>query len=87
MQSSFFILYKNKCDSSFINTFTFSSETSSDDDDDSSESSDDDDDSNSDSDASLSTLSGEEGHYYGGYGHCYICGHRGHWAPGCPDRY
>ncbi|CAG5136019.1 unnamed protein product [Candidula unifasciata] len=24
--------------------------------------------------------------YYGGYGNCYICGLRGHWASGCPDR-
>ncbi|KAG7306507.1 hypothetical protein JYU34_009146 [Plutella xylostella] len=22
--------------------------------------------------------------YYGGYGRCYRCGARGHWAPGCP---
>ncbi|KAH9632335.1 hypothetical protein HF086_010260, partial [Spodoptera exigua] len=30
-----------------------------------------------------------EGHpdaYYGGYGRCYSCGARGHWAPGCPFR-
>ncbi|XP_066282576.1 E3 ubiquitin-protein ligase rnf8-like isoform X2 [Branchiostoma lanceolatum] len=25
--------------------------------------------------------------YYGGYGRCHICGHRGHWARGCPFRY
>ncbi|XP_047019263.1 E3 ubiquitin-protein ligase RNF8-like isoform X5 [Helicoverpa zea] len=24
--------------------------------------------------------------YYGGYGRCYRCGARGHWAPGCPRR-
>ncbi|KAK5638229.1 hypothetical protein RI129_012524 [Pyrocoelia pectoralis] len=27
---------------------------------------------------------GEPGHYYGGYGSCYRCGQRGHWANGCP---
>ncbi|XP_037086758.1 E3 ubiquitin-protein ligase rnf8-like [Pollicipes pollicipes] len=26
------------------------------------------------------------GAYYGGYGRCYVCGRRGHWAPGCPFR-
>ncbi|GJQ75387.1 hypothetical protein Trydic_g23563 [Trypoxylus dichotomus] len=24
--------------------------------------------------------------YYGGYGHCYVCGTSGHWANGCPFR-
>ncbi|XP_075974751.1 uncharacterized protein LOC142975650 isoform X1 [Anticarsia gemmatalis] len=27
---------------------------------------------------------GLPGAYYGGYGRCYRCGTRGHWAPGCP---
>ncbi|XP_028174424.1 E3 ubiquitin-protein ligase rnf8-A-like isoform X1 [Ostrinia furnacalis] len=27
---------------------------------------------------------GIPGAYYGGYGRCYRCGARGHWAPGCP---
>ena len=26
------------------------------------------------------------GGYYGGYGRCFVCGFRGHWAPGCPFR-
>ncbi|KAB0791728.1 hypothetical protein PPYR_03528 [Photinus pyralis] len=29
---------------------------------------------------------GIPGHYYGGYGSCYKCGQRGHWANGCPFR-
>ncbi|CAH0714378.1 unnamed protein product, partial [Brenthis ino] len=29
-------------------------------------------------------VAGREGAYYGGYGRCYRCGARGHWAPGCP---
>ncbi|RVE41517.1 hypothetical protein evm_013831, partial [Chilo suppressalis] len=29
---------------------------------------------------------GLPGAYYGGYGRCYSCGARGHWAPGCPNR-
>lgn len=28
---------------------------------------------------------GLPGAYYGGYGNCYICGSRNHWANGCPD--
>ncbi|XP_062614448.1 E3 ubiquitin-protein ligase RNF8-like [Saccostrea cucullata] len=32
------------------------------------------------------SIEGEDGVYYGGYGHCYVCGHRGHWANGCPFR-
>ncbi|XP_013780829.1 E3 ubiquitin-protein ligase rnf8-B-like [Limulus polyphemus] len=35
----------------------------------------------SDSDASVS---GDSWAYYGGYGHCFNCGRRGHWANGCP---
>ncbi|XP_045533196.1 E3 ubiquitin-protein ligase rnf8-like isoform X1 [Pieris brassicae] len=29
---------------------------------------------------------GTSGSYYGGYGRCYRCGAKGHWAPGCPNR-
>ncbi|KAL4715576.1 hypothetical protein ACJJTC_009202 [Scirpophaga incertulas] len=29
---------------------------------------------------------GLPGAYYGGYGRCFSCGARGHWAPGCPNR-
>ncbi|KAL5008370.1 hypothetical protein ScPMuIL_013951 [Solemya velum] len=29
---------------------------------------------------------GERGAYFGGYGRCYSCGSRGHWANGCPYR-
>merc|ERR1712059_41115 len=31
-----------------------------------------------------SSIEGNPGEYYGGYGECFICGRRGHWAPGCP---
>jgi len=44
--------------------------------------------SNSDIDSNSSgTISGDPDAPYGGYGSCYICGHRGHWAPGCPNRW
>ncbi|KAF5284647.1 hypothetical protein FQR65_LT13478 [Abscondita terminalis] len=29
---------------------------------------------------------GIPGHYFGGYGKCYSCGQRGHWANGCPTK-
>ncbi|XP_063538671.1 uncharacterized protein LOC134747920 [Cydia strobilella] len=29
---------------------------------------------------------GLPGAYYGGYGRCFLCRARGHWAPGCPNR-
>ncbi|XP_046418155.1 E3 ubiquitin-protein ligase RNF8-like isoform X1 [Neodiprion fabricii] len=29
-------------------------------------------------------IEGRIGALYGGYGSCYSCGNRGHWAPGCP---
>uniref|UniRef100_A0A2H1WFN0 E3 ubiquitin-protein ligase CHFR n=1 Tax=Spodoptera frugiperda TaxID=7108 RepID=A0A2H1WFN0_SPOFR len=32
------------------------------------------------------TVEGLPNAYYGGYGRCYKCGARGHWAPGCPFR-
>lgn len=35
-------------------------------------------------DSSTSSVEGVPGYYYGGYGSCFECGHRGHWAPGCP---
>lgn len=38
----------------------------------------------SDGSDSSSSVEGEEGHYYGGYGRCFNCQRRGHWAPGCP---
>ncbi|XP_045167081.2 E3 ubiquitin-protein ligase RNF8-like isoform X2 [Mercenaria mercenaria] len=44
---------------------------------------DDDDEYNSLSD---SDIEGDGDAYYGGYGHCYNCGSRGHWANGCPFR-
>ena len=58
----------------------------------SSSSSSDSSDSKSDSDSSLSVSSTgtvEGNGYYAGHGslrrgNCYKCGHRGHWAPGCP---
>jgi len=56
--------------------------SSDDDDDDGSRDGESDEDSNS-----SATISGDEDAPYGGYGSCYICGHRGHWAPGCPRRY
>ena len=31
-----------------------------------------------------SSVEGIPGVYYGGYGECFNCGRRGHWAPGCP---
>ncbi|XP_030031241.1 E3 ubiquitin-protein ligase RNF8 isoform X3 [Manduca sexta] len=31
-------------------------------------------------------VAGLPGAYYGGYGRCFRCGARGHWAPGCPLR-
>ena len=36
------------------------------------------------SDSSSSSVEGISGFYYGGYGECFNCGRRGHWAPGCP---
>lgn len=31
-----------------------------------------------------SIVDGVSGSYFGGYGRCYLCGQRGHWANGCP---
>ncbi|CAC5378866.1 RNF8 [Mytilus coruscus] len=44
--------------------------------------------SNSDNsdDSDSEYIRGDEGAYYGGYGTCYRCGSRGHWANGCPYR-
>ncbi|GAB6026040.1 E3 ubiquitin-protein ligase rnf8 [Chamberlinius hualienensis] len=39
---------------------------------------------NTDSVTESETDSGILGAYYGGYGNCYNCGRRGHWANGCP---
>ncbi|ELT95456.1 hypothetical protein CAPTEDRAFT_202625 [Capitella teleta] len=40
---------------------------------------------NSDSsDAEPGYVRGVPGSYYGGFGTCFRCGNRGHWAPGCP---
>nr|CAD7203235.1 unnamed protein product [Timema douglasi] len=36
-------------------------------------------------DSDASSVEGDPNVYYGGYGHCYRCGRRGHWAQGCPD--
>lgn len=38
------------------------------------------------SDSDEAEYNGVPGVYYGGYGHCYSCGERGHWANGCPYR-
>ena len=34
--------------------------------------------------SSASSVEGIPGFHYGGYGECFNCGRRGHWAPGCP---
>lgn len=34
-----------------------------------------------------SSVSGEDDAFYLGYGRCFSCGRRGHWASGCPDRW
>ena len=34
--------------------------------------------------SSASSVEGIPGFPYGGYGECFNCGRRGHWAPGCP---
>ncbi|XP_070576816.1 E3 ubiquitin-protein ligase RNF8-like [Ptychodera flava] len=41
----------------------------------------------SENDDDESSVEGDFGAYYGGYGHCYHCGRRGHWANGCPMRF
>ncbi|KAJ8730803.1 hypothetical protein PYW08_002216 [Mythimna loreyi] len=38
----------------------------------------------SDSDGGAALVEGRPDAYYGGYGRCFRCGARGHWAPGCP---
>jgi len=43
-----------------------------------------DDDSNEDSQTLDSEIPGVNGSFYGGYGRCFRCKRRGHWAPGCP---
>nr|APG79373.1 pheromone binding protein 12 [Cyrtotrachelus buqueti] len=40
----------------------------------------------SDFDLSENVMIGLPDAYYGGYGRCYSCGERGHWANGCPFR-
>ncbi|XP_063861339.1 E3 ubiquitin-protein ligase RNF8-like isoform X2 [Scylla paramamosain] len=39
--------------------------------------------SRSDNLSDSSSVSGDEGAYFGGYGRCFNCGRRGHWANGC----
>ncbi|XP_013381504.1 E3 ubiquitin-protein ligase RNF8-like [Lingula anatina] len=45
-----------------------------------------DEDEDEDEEDSEVSVEGEDGVYYGGYGQCFNCGHRGHWANGCPFR-
>lgn len=37
-----------------------------------------------DSSSDVDYIPGVGDEYYGGYGTCFNCGHRGHWANGCP---